>query len=540
MSGCSLRHVYILLFRRLSMVNIIEQVKETERTVINPVVNDTLTQLKELLNIAGVKTIRQYHHNQATRAKRVTSKDEELNISDDIMMVDVVDKSHVETFNHTEALHNVYPYVFKDSDVLVHARLSYIDTTLEFEINYKTTSRDKVNQISDLLLARTGRDMGTLMLKLNYYYQIPVGLLNLLFYVYKNKSRLVNQGHFIEYLNKHLTGRYSLYKNLSGNGTIIGINEIQRDVMGLLTFSDEERPEKIEVNETDRFYDLKFSLTLRFSRVFEMLADYPIMVYNKLLPEECYNWVTDGEYNKNLFYYDADSFRMKYFSQMGVPNQTLPCVRLPETDQFTLRGEYPYMRPLFIALCEITNKNDILFNLNELGVLNINKHIIDFISEVEREYITKEFQSLLHISIYENERLIDGRLIEIDNCLNVKLSMDLDLRRMYRVKFSVLRDLSKLDRQHLLRFVNHVDALKIILEDINQTLFEDPQFNRLKTIESYSVEDRESILRTLFELIIKLPLDDLKMYTVMATNIISIGHNNEYSKYTKPAKAFRA
>jgi hypothetical protein len=107
-----------------------------------------------------------------------------------------------------------------------------------------------------------------------------------------------------------------------------------------------------------------------------------------------------------------------------------------------------------------------LFNMNDLGNIELNEEIKAIIVSGEYEHLTQLFESVLSLEIYQNEKSIPGNPIKVDEDLNVFAVEDLDIRYNYRVLFSVLPNINVLSPRAITR-IEENEQLATILHYAN-------------------------------------------------------------------------
>jgi hypothetical protein len=101
-----------------------------------------------------------------------------------------------------------------------------------------------------------------------------------------------------------------------------------------------------------------------------------------------------------------------------------------------------------------------------MGDYDIHPVILNFLRK-EITWLTRPFESVFNITMYVSNEIMDPRTISIDNELNIYNEIQLDYRKVYHIRFSVVTDLSLLAPEALERLRKDKDVLRLILDLIN-------------------------------------------------------------------------
>ncbi len=157
-----------------------------------------------------------------------------------------------------------------------------------------------------------------------------------------------------------------------------------------------------------------------------------------------------------------------------------PIIRIPSFDDFVMSSVLVYTGTVISALTEVdTVDKRSLLNLSELGDMCLDEDILQFIRESEWPYITKEYCSILSLSLYRNEYITSSATITCDSALNVKATSDLNLRNQHRIRLAIVTDVSMLRGNAVARLLRYPKVLVKIIGSINELLRNHPDFVKL-------------------------------------------------------------
>jgi hypothetical protein len=84
-----------------------------------------------------------------------------------------------------------------------------------------------------------------------------------------------------------------------------------------------------------------------------------------------------------------------------------------------------------------------LVNLKNIGNYSLKQELLDFIKH-DRSNIIKPYHSIIGLSLYEGAHLKDSNYLYIDEDLNVISTVDLDIRKTYRLRLYIVLNIDNL------------------------------------------------------------------------------------------------
>jgi hypothetical protein len=269
----------------------------------------------------------------------------------------------------------------------------------------------------------------------------------------------------VEYFRIYGDNRLQLYTDLNSNNPQIGLEEIQSRILGLYDFS--PLPEEVEKDKDTGTYTVKFNYKFSFDRPALVRIMYPFMVANRIVPSKYLEHITNAlnyqneEQRKPLVYTQSGHFLSHFEAHRQLEyrlNTNLP-LRIPYFDDYQERKLFPGYAVQASILVDIneTDKRTLL-NLNDLKQYYIREPILQYIINGEKDYITKPYYSFIYIGVSQRDKHFNNYILTIDNDLNIKSTVDLDLMRETRIIFNFVYDFTYLDKAALKRAVLNQDV----------------------------------------------------------------------------------
>jgi hypothetical protein len=401
-----------------------------------------------------------------------------------------------------EALNTVATYrtehkpVFLDQALDLYIKPVYVTTDVNIEFNYITQSKNEALMWYNNIYTHKANMRDINLHKLFYSYVIPEPCLQLLEHIYDLRES--NKGYgdtLLEYFERHISTEFTLLSTLSGSEPELAMRETQDRVVGRFDFSEGIGDKPIRDDSSG-----KYSITLNYLFSYEhpsmLVMHYPIMVHNQLIDFKYVKRIGNiGDHEPKRFSLSIDA--MHFFEQKLTrdpdANQML---YVPECDVVIFDMSKSYIANVVSVLCSIENGN-YLFNLGELGDVVIDTDILNFIKESEYPYLTYPYRSPIHLSLYKNKKLMEGRIIVCDNNLDIRATTSLDERQINRIVIGFVTDLCMLDRATLDRLCHYPKALYKLLISQHEIFVNVPEVKNLITLPFVTKQYLDRLLKKL-------------------------------------------
>lgn len=465
------------------MNNILLAIKDLTYHVERPVIFDVVKQLMEITEISSKTPVRIAGEDDKVmqRGSAIDSFDENLNkwSFDENVSIEVSEDFTVDRMLSTPITQSEQLMIFRDTDLGISIKPVYGSSDITVTFRYRAPDKNKAMAWRNTIKTRTsmGRDVN--LHTLNYSYHLPDESIYILKELHRLRERQGGYGDgFEKYFSERLTNRANTVSSQDGTNSHWVITEVQTRVQGLFDF--QGIPEKPEREDDSSAWTCTFTYKFTYEKPIHVNMVYPSMIHNQLLskkyrsdndPYKIENILKSFTLSGKNFHNFEDSIELlKAIGNKGVS--------IPSFDNSFLPNSIASATSrVFTALCNITNDNKkLLFNLEELGQISLHSDVLDFI-KVEKEYIIKSYGSILNMHLYEDSKLKKSASLIIDNDLNVLSVEDLDIRKTYRVRLSLVANLHLLSNQTMRRIktynIQHptfasklVRSLNSILKDI--------------------------------------------------------------------------
>ena len=362
------------------------------------------------------------------------------------------------------------PFIFLDTDLGFYIKPAYSTEDVTIRFKYKARDRNQAIKWRNEIRTRVGMNRYNLMHTLTYSYHIPDTYIGLIKDVHALREAIGGYGDdFGTYFTNHTTNRLTVLSNQSGSQTLYAVSEQQAGIVGSFDFDGfPDKPQREGENDN---HEISFSYKFRYEKPIEAVCRYPFLVHQQFLEEK---YIPKPAYDlvrvfKLLTSSGADiaSFQIDNQNDRAIADRG---IIIPNFDDFLPAFIPPFTLKVLTALVTITDTDKrSLLNLRELGDFNFRSEVLAFLVG-EAPFMTTVTNSVFYCQLYENENALADPSISIDSNLNVVSLTDLDIRKQYRIRLSLVGDFSMVTSQGLARLKAATAAMPTILNAINAAL----------------------------------------------------------------------
>lgn len=433
-------------------------IDEVKRTIINEsvikIVNDLITYTKMADNIIVI-------YNDDMDSAKTNIKNNTQNTEQEIPTLSSARKiivSSREEYNEdaastTAVNQDEYLPIFIDEKNDIKISINYIQTDITLDITYISASRTECIRWRDNVREKISQMRDIYTHDIEYNIMLPNAIETFICDMYDQIHRLDTNLTLEQYFKQHSTNRIVPITDLVGNNKNLVVKEKQVRIIGKYDFS--PYPSEVEKDNDTGTYSIKFTYKYTIDKPAMLVLKFPLMVANRLVPNKYISHLIDlenynaQEYRRPLSYSRSLAALSYFESHRWLEkkiNTNLP-LNIPYFDIYKCRKTFDGYAAVTTVLVDIdeTNKR-LLLNLNDLGSYYIDNEIINFIKDVDRQNVTKPYQSYMYIGLEQRNKHFNNFILEIDNDLNVSSNIDLDLFKETRLIFSFIYDIDYVNK----------------------------------------------------------------------------------------------
>lgn len=482
------------------MPNVNITLPETSQSVFRPVIINIVSQVQKITKIASDTKIFFPGDSESmqTYGAGINREDKSpLLNTDRYNFIEVTEDFDLDDLSSTNVDGRGNEPVFLDSKLQVVMSPIYVSSQVVVNFKYRAFSKTEALRWRDDMRIRVSQMREMNLHSIDYSYLLSPELVKLLREIYNLREKNLGYGDsFEEYFVSHTVDRLALVSDQAGKEADLVITETQSRIIGLYDF--DALPEKPERDDGTGTWTISFSYKFKYDKPIGCNIRYPIMVHNQLLPIE-YTYFNNKQYNLDMVNkrYSESLRALSMFESDRVMNTSLDPripLRLPTFDDFILPSAPGGTGSVFTALCEVADDKRTLLGLKELGDIELDSDVLEFIQGIEYPYITKLFKSIIYVGLYKDNNGIESSALECDINLNIKATRDLDLRSQHRVRVALLVDISYLDKNAIDRLRKYPKAFVKIIGAINEILRNHKEFNNLGNRKIITMDEFNDVL----------------------------------------------
>lgn len=524
------------------MPNLSQVIAETKQSVTRPIILDIVRQIREITKIPTSTPIlyaddigKVYQPGSA-----ITEDPSEKTLFplNDKITIEVEEEYDSGTVYNMAVAYAEQAAIFNDKQIGVLIKPVYTSVNININFKYKTKSKSLAERWRNDIRTRYAMMRDVNLHQVSYHYVIPLDFIEILKEIHKLRETYGAYGDsFSKYLTDHSTQRLTDITNQAGNLVQQAIAETQMRIVGYFDF--ESAPEKIENQEDSDGWIGSFTYKFRYEKPVECNIRFPVMIHNQVINEmyrpvkEAYdidNQVQNFSLSLGAFnYFEAQLQAEKYINFKST-------ITVPSFDEFIPQTVPSAMSGIFNALCQISiNDLRYLLDLKDLGDIDIDPDILEFIQKVEYPYITRPYKSFLNLSLYRSMALAREDSILLNDQLKVYSTTDLSIRTSHRVRLNVLTDLNYVDKAAIDRLKEFPKAFVKIFSAVAEGLRNNPQFRGLSQKTRISRDEIKTLITNPIALGNRIdhalrgnPADRMNLHTVDTSYVIAINKNNIY------------
>lgn len=418
-------------------------IPETIESVSRPIIYSILETIKKYLLIRDdVRVIFPGDigsWTQTTGGLKDTTKESQFTSSR--YMEVTVNQDPVESnLNSTAVYYAEIPPIILDPDLKIEVTPVYSRTHVELDVRFVTYNKDESFRWYYNARTQIAKMQDIYINTISYHYPLPDPLMDLIETIYILKEKVgANNESFQEYVLRTFTKKAVTIAALDGTGQRVAIAETQTRLLGRFVF--DPLPEKPELIDDIQAWVCTFKYIFTYDLPMSLNLKYPIMVHNQFLPEPFLDYSFDPYHldDKDLIF-PKTLAALRAFEPDRMWSDS-PVFTIPKFDTFTPNHTINGMKVIFTAMIQLAeNDTQSLLSLYDLDYLELSDSILSFISNVEYKYITTPFSSIFNISLYAEDSLQISSILTCSPELNISSSVPLNIKKTYRIVFSVVTD----------------------------------------------------------------------------------------------------
>ncbi len=439
------------------MPRVLLSLPETENSITRPVI---LGVVKELYTMTGIpEATRIFYPGEIAKAAQqgrtgpignVIGSDEDtvLLTQHAKVFIEVDESIDEDSPQLSDAFRAEHRNIFFDEPLDIAIKPVYRQHEVRINFRYRTEDRTAAQRWRHEMMARLGARMEVRLHTLTYSYPIPLEFLYILKELHRLRENVAGYGQdFESYFKASTDERVTSVVNQTGGNELVVIPETQGRVQGWFDFP--EMPDKGNRENETTNWNVGFTYTFKYTKPIAAIMTYPIVIHQQMLSRK-YRPNPDSEIPnvpaRRGETRSASSAAARAF-ESGKEyeiRKALNGFSIPHFDEFLPKSVVKDTRRLMTVLCRITESDrKALFQLSDVKDLRFTETFQNFL-KTEAPWVTIPYESIVNFSLYKDYSRMHESQLTVSNLLDIRASADLDLRRQYRVRMSLVFNLSRL------------------------------------------------------------------------------------------------
>jgi len=386
--------------------------------------------------------------------------------------IKVEEKTQEDRILSTSILQTDNPLIFQDHETHVFMKPAYAPTDVTITIAYKATDQSAARMWQNDVRARVSRNRDLRNHFVSYSYLIPTECQLIARKIWQMREAVAPYGEtFEEYWNKCISPKARILSDMVGKNKDWGIAETQARVLGYFDWVGEA--EKGDKEADNSSWNTGFTYTFKYDCPQNVIMEYPLMIHNQMIDEDYRLTAKPSRVEDYALQYSASAYAFSHFEQgrLIAPLGT-PGIAIPDFDEFyPADGSInPDTLRVVTALSSIDTDQPLnLLDMTDLGDYQIDPVILEFMRS-EAQWLCKYRYSILNISVYCNEVLMEEGSYSINSDLMVQFRDPQSLRDVFHVRFAIYQRPRLLNQEAKKRMKEHCAATIMILEALDPTI----------------------------------------------------------------------
>lgn len=458
------------------MPNISIPISDLLTTVERPVIYDIIRRVQDLTGISSKTQIRYYGEDakaaqwNSTLTKDTTKHNLWPHVEN--LSIEVEDDYTVNRMLSIAVKQAEVPFVFLDDELGIYVKPVYSpqDTTIRFK--YAAKDRNQAIRWRNEIRTRTAMNRDINTHTVTYGWRFPDVYLDILKNIHTLRENIGGYGDTFErYFDDHCTDRITTLTNLSATVAMLSVAETQTGIQGFFDF--DGVPDKPEKGDEADIWTISFSYKFTYDKPINTVFNYPFLIHQQMIEEKYQfpmnvdtvekQWLSRPSSGEAFSKFEIIGKEAKYRADLGLV--------IPYFDNFHPNSIPPSTLRVFTALTSITPENrKSLLNLGDLGEFNIDTDILDFIRAGEYPHMDRVYNSIFCLNLYSEQYLQQEICLQITPDLDVVSLVDLDLRKKYHLRLSLVADMTYLTPGAIARLKLFPGVLNKLICAINLAL----------------------------------------------------------------------
>ena len=368
------------------------------------------------------------------------------------------------------------PPLFYDDKLDLYISPDLIPCDLILKFKFQTRSQDEARRWFDDIVAYLNMLRDGSQHRLRHHICLSPVVWTLMHHAYELRENFQGYGEsFQDYIQNHSHVGLTLISAADGDLPIFTYGRTLDRVNGKFDIS--PFPDKPTFDESGGIWECQLSYKVTYDRPTHCSVKYPIQIHQQLLEDK---YIIPNNHPSNMndrrkeLTQSQKAFSLfESYNLNGYSVVQDACIRIPDFDDYVIPISPKSTATIMLGLLSLEKTGEqILMNLNDLGDEEIDPDILDYLAKEEYSFLNQPFKSFFLISLYRGDDLIHPDCYRVDEHLNIWMTdkEDIDLRKSYRVRLSLVVDPNLLNFPAFKRMFNYPKVIVKLVAAINDAI----------------------------------------------------------------------
>lgn len=331
--------------------------------------------------------------------------------------------------------------VMKDSDIGIMLRPFYEKVKVDLSFKYRSVDQGELRNWQTGLKRRIKMDWLDQSMQAKYNVIVPRLIMTFLAEFHRMSQQVAGDGlNLNQWLERRMLQSHTALTTMGGRWPQFALNETQVDIVGWFDF--QEIPKEARTNESST-WEIEFNYRFQYERPTEFGLNYPLVIHNQLIGPK---WRPD------YVVYDPSALA-GYAARSTSAYQTLLKNMGAQNNNARNGFIYPYFDDwwaptppasttnlLQTLIAVDPNDPTLVLDLNVDNGFELDPVFRRYLEQTRTGLCTRTLSAVL-LTLYCNDQAVDASVLYVDDAMQVRTTLPLDLTKMYHLQFSMMDDL---------------------------------------------------------------------------------------------------
>lgn len=493
------------------MPNVSWTTSNLQRTVTRPVAYRIIRDLMDITQISDKTPIMFADDNASGVSYQAGSTISESPLEglnrwpyDERVFVEVSEQSVPEDTGTTAVYRPENPPFLSDPNLDLYAAPVYRTVKLDITFKFRSLDRNQVSRWYDGIQLRSSQLCVGGMHEAAMSFTIPDEVLMTLKEIHAMTEKKYGYGDsWNAFLTDRLYRHAGLVTNFDMSQAAWVVSILQSRLVGYFDFQPiPDKPSR--EGDADNWIG-SFTYSLTYMKPIACMLAYPYVVHQQVIAAN-YRPMVSADYLQDhpVAARTASMTALKAFEsnerirfEAGSLGVSLPAFDDFYPERSNILSSTVRVLTVLVVLGDTDHRT--LFNLGDLGEVQLRPEVLDLMRTKEYPYLGNNYRSIFSLNLYQGKKMMENCSLVVDEDLNVRSSTDLDPRKVYHVRLGLVTNLNFISTNGIQRIQSHV-AIPLLICAMNSSMRAVKPFR--PDIRATSIDDRDarSILDKTFDM----------------------------------------